>query len=75
MRTLIDLPENTIQALRRLSSKEKVSRAEVIRRAIARYLEEHPQVEAGVDVFGLWKSRKINSLKYQDELRSEWESK
>lgn len=70
MRTLIDIPEKQIQALSELCKVEKISRSEVIRRAIAYYLEKKkPQAE---DAFGLWKGRQVDGLAYQEKMRSEW---
>lgn len=70
MRTLIDIPEKQIKELTAISQAEKVSRAEVIRKAIAYYLEKKkPQSD---DAFGLWKDRNIDGLAYQEQARSEW---
>lgn len=70
MRTLIDIPEKQIKELAAISKAEKVSRAEVIREAIAYYLEKKkPQSD---DAFGLWKDRNIDGLAYQEQARSEW---
>jgi hypothetical protein len=42
-----------------------------MRRAIDKYLLETPLVrrEAG---FGIWKKKKIDSLKYETSIRKEW---
>ena len=70
MRTLVDIPEKQIKELTAISQAEKVSRAEVIREAIAYYLEKKkPQT---VDAFGLWKGRQVDGLAYQERARSEW---
>jgi metal-responsive CopG/Arc/MetJ family transcriptional regulator len=70
MRTLIDIPEKQIKALTAISQAEKVSRAEVIREAIAYYLDKKiPQTD---DAFGLWKDHKVDGLAYQEQVRSEW---
>lgn len=70
MRTLIDIPEKQIKALTAISQAEKVSRAEVIREAIAYYLEK--KIPQSDDAFGLWKDRNIDGLAYQEQARSEW---
>ncbi len=51
MRILIDIPEKQIKALTTISQAEKVSRAEVIREAIAYYLEK--KKPATEEAFGL----------------------
>lgn len=70
MRTLVDIPDRQIKELTAICEAEKVSRAEVIRQAIASYIENKKPV--AVEVFGLWKGRKIDGLAYQEQVRSEW---
>lgn len=70
MRTLIDIPDKQIKDLTAICEAEKVSRAEVIRQAISFYLEK--KKPEGVEVFGLWKDRKVDGLTYQEQARSEW---
>ena len=71
MRTLVDLPERTLEQLTALSRSRKTSRAELIRQAVAGYLAQN---RAGIeDSFGLWKGRGVDGLKYQEQLRDEWE--
>jgi predicted transcriptional regulator len=72
MRTMIDLPDEQIEPLNTLASALNVSRAELIRRAIADYLR---RLEAPPDdtAFGLWKQRSEDALSYEERLRSEWD--
>ena len=70
MRTLVDIPDRQLKDLTAICKVEKVSRAEVIRQAISSYLEK--KKPGGVDAFGLWKSRKVDGLAYQEQARSEW---
>ena len=70
MRTLVDIPDRQIRELTAICEAEKVSRAEVIRRAIASYIEK--KKPATIEAFGLWKGRKIDGLAYQEQVRSEW---
>ncbi|MEQ1486746.1 CopG family transcriptional regulator [Methyloglobulus sp.] len=70
MRTLIDIPEKQLKALTAISQAEKVSRAEVIREAIAYYLEK--KISQSDGAFGLWKDHKVDGLSYQEQVRSEW---
>lgn len=72
MRTIIDIPENQLEKLIQFCKREKVSRAEAIRRAIFDYLRI-VQTEPDDKVFGLWKGRKIDALNYQKRLRKEWD--
>jgi metal-responsive CopG/Arc/MetJ family transcriptional regulator len=70
MRTLVDLPEEELEELNVLSRSRKVSRAELIRQAVAGFLAQN---KAGMeDSFGLWKRRGVDGVEYQEKLRSEW---
>lgn len=72
MRTIIDLPESQLAALRELETRKKVSRAELIRQAVAQYVVRH--TESG-DAFGAWKAtphRPADGLTVQKKLRAEW---
>ena len=71
-RTIISLPEETLEALAAHSEKEGISRAEAVRRALAAYLGKWEPASAE-DVFGLWRGRDIDGLDYEDQLRGEWE--
>jgi metal-responsive CopG/Arc/MetJ family transcriptional regulator len=71
MRTLIDIPETELAQLNKLSRSRRVSRAELVRSAISKYLESHhaDQVE---QAFGLWAGNKVDGVAYQNKMRSEW---
>jgi metal-responsive CopG/Arc/MetJ family transcriptional regulator len=72
MRTIIDLPDRQLEALERISKRRKVSRAELVRQAVDRFLAEHaPEAEAA---FGLWKRAGVreDGLAMQRRLRREW---
>lgn len=72
MRTIIDLPHRQLSALDQLSKANKLSRAEVIRRALEHYLADHaPERDAA---FGAWKhaGAREDGLAYQRRLRREW---
>lgn len=68
MRTIVDIPSEDITALETIAKRERVSRAEIVRRAVKIYADEHgpDPIEA---VFGLWKGRGIDALAYEDEIR------
>jgi metal-responsive CopG/Arc/MetJ family transcriptional regulator len=71
VRMLVDLPETELEELNALSRARKVSRAELIRRAVTGYLEQN---RTGLkDSFGIWKERGVDGMKYQERLRGEWE--
>jgi metal-responsive CopG/Arc/MetJ family transcriptional regulator len=71
MRTLVDIPEDELEELKLLSRSRKVSRAELIRQAVAGFLAEN---RAGLeDSFGIWHKRGVDGVKYQEKVRSEWE--
>lgn len=78
MRTIIDLTDEQLAALKRLCEREKISRAEAVRRAVDKLLQEQESAtadrKADLDaVFGAWKHRNIDGLEYQRKIRSEWE--
>ena len=70
-RILVDLSDDQLSDLATLVEAEQRPRAAVIRDAIEAYIASHKQA-LGVEVFGLWKRKKIDGLEYQQELRSEW---
>jgi hypothetical protein len=74
VRTIIDLPPEQLDALDALCSREDISRAEAVRRAVAAHLR---QVRAaGPDpAFGLWRDRPPDGLKYERRLRREWDGR
>ena len=71
MRTIVDLPDQQIEALKQLSETGHLSRAELVRRAIDEYLARHLPVQDD-GAFGLWKKRKTDGVTYQERARDEW---
>ena len=72
MRTIIDLPEEQIEALKLLAERENASRAELVRRAVSDYLAQRPY--GGTDsAFGIWRKRGEEGLEYQARIRQEWD--
>lgn len=70
MRTLVDIPDRQIEELIRISKAEKISSDELIRQAVAAFIEmKKPDTIAA---FGLWKEHQVDSLTYQEQQRSEW---
>jgi len=71
MRTIIDLPEAQIAALGEFCERERISRAEAIRRAVDAMLAARLPAERSV-AFGGWAPRG-DSRALVDELRQEWD--
>ena len=71
MRTIVDLPEQDISDLAEISRREKISRAEAIRRAVRLYVAQL-EPAGKQNVFGLWRGRKQDGLRYEDQLRGDW---
>jgi len=70
-RILVDMPEAQLEELAMIVELEHRPRAAIVRDAIEAYISQRKRA-VGTEVFGLWKSRKIDGLAYQQELRSEW---
>lgn len=70
MRTLVDIPDRQIDDLTLICAAKNLPRAEVIRQAIAAYIEQNKP--ATVNIFGILKVRKVDGLTDQEKMRSEW---
>ena len=73
MRTLVDIPDDQIAELGKIAAAEKLSRAALVRRAIAEMLAaRRARTSGGIEAaFGLWGEGE-DGLAYQERLRSEW---
>lgn len=71
MRTIIDLPSHQLDSLEEICKRERLSRAEVIRRAVAQYIQKQ-SLSPDDDAFGLWRGREVEGVSYQRKLRREW---
>ncbi|MEX1197597.1 MAG: CopG family transcriptional regulator [Pseudohongiellaceae bacterium] len=71
MRTIVDLPEEQVEALKHMSEQSKLSRAALMRQAVAEFLLHHQAGVAG-EAFGIWKNQQRDGLEYQRRLREEW---
>jgi hypothetical protein len=71
MRTIIELPEDQLDALADLCRSEGISRAEAIRQAVAHYTRGR-RSKAVTAAFGLWRNREMDGLEYERQLRDEW---
>ncbi len=72
MRTIIDLPQDQLDALDELSRRDAISRAEAVRRAVTAYVIQRRPPERVAEGFGLWKGRTGDGRAYEDRLRREW---
>ena len=74
MRTIIELPNEQVQALDAVCKREGISRAEAIRRAVAVYNRQ--QIVDTRPAFGLWKGRRgvTDGVGYQRRARREWDA-
>jgi metal-responsive CopG/Arc/MetJ family transcriptional regulator len=63
MRTIIEVPADQLEALDALCGRERISRAEAIRRAVAdvvrRDRDQRPDA-----AFGLWRGRDLDGVAY-----------
>ena len=71
MRTVVDLPEDQLRAIKALAKRQNISQAEAIRRAVGAYLTIQTVPDRESPAFGLWRSRS-DGLRYQEDLRGEW---
>ena len=69
-RILVDIPQKYLEDLGAMARAERLPRAEIIRKAIASYVEQNKAGTA--DAFGIWESRRVDGLDYQETIRSEW---
>jgi predicted transcriptional regulator len=74
MRLLVDLPKDQTRKLDRIKAKRHVSRAELIRQAVAQFLSRELAPEADA-AFGLWKQRPEDGRAYQERVRGEWDER
>lgn len=71
MRITIELSEEQERRLADVCHREGVSRAEVIRRAVAQYLDKAYIRNPG-DAFGIWRDRNVDGLRFERRVRREW---
>lgn len=71
MRTIIDIPPKILEEIDQLAKREKISRAEAVRRAMMEFVEKRARRKPNA-AFGIWKSRKVDALDYEDTIRDEW---
>ena len=69
MRMTISLPDEQAERLKALCRNEGISRAEAVRRAVDRYLEDQRRRD---EVFGMWRGRATEGSAYERAIREEW---
>ncbi|MFM7292669.1 MAG: CopG family transcriptional regulator [Planctomycetia bacterium] len=72
MRTIVDLPEDQVKALAALCIAQGISRAEAVRRAVARLLAEERR-PGREQAFGAWRGKQGDSTAMIRGLRDEWQ--
>ena len=81
MRTIVDIPEEHVKALDSIGKKEDLSRTELVRRAVAAYLEaEQSKSNAALDqYFGILKGSDMfegmDGLAYERKIRADWDER
>lgn len=71
MQTLIDIPGTEVERLDEICRRQRLSREEALRQAVAEYVDRHRPL-AEDEAFGLWRDRGEDGLAYQQRLRAEW---
>jgi metal-responsive CopG/Arc/MetJ family transcriptional regulator len=69
MRALVDVPDDLLKKLEKISNNANVSRAEIIRRALREFANNNLPHNDG---FGIWANNSIDGLVLQENLRDEW---
>ena len=72
MRTIIDLPDEQLRGLELWCRRERISRAEAVRRAIGSALSTQ-STSPREEPFGASAHKKVDSRRLVESLRSEWE--
>jgi metal-responsive CopG/Arc/MetJ family transcriptional regulator len=70
MRTIVDIPDHQLAALAEWCERERISRAEAVRRALDAMLAQK-KISSREACFGRWE-RRGNSREIVDALREEW---
>jgi hypothetical protein len=72
MRTIVDLTEDQVKSLAALCAAKGISRAEAVRRAVARLIAEEQRPDRA-RAFGAWKQHALDGARAVRRLRDEWE--
>ncbi|NBV46486.1 MAG: ribbon-helix-helix protein, CopG family [Planctomycetia bacterium] len=72
MRTIVDLTDEQVKSLAALCAAKGISRAEAVRRAVARWLAEEHRPDR-TRAFGAWRHKSLDGVATVRRLRDEWE--
>lgn len=72
MRTLVDLPEQQIDALAEIGRRERVSRAALVREAVDELIAKRRRSALDAS-FGILKGQIEDGLAFQERMRAEWD--
>ncbi|MFM9060010.1 MAG: ribbon-helix-helix protein, CopG family [Planctomycetaceae bacterium] len=72
MRTIVDLTDDQVKSLAALCAAKGISRAEAVRRAVARLLAEEQRPDRA-RAFGAWRRTTGDRAAQVRRLRDEWE--
>lgn len=75
MRTIIEIPDDDVNVLDKMSKQEECSRAAIIRNAIKDYIEKNKEQHSSAvlsQAFGMWQKTPVDGLSYEDKIRNEW---
>ncbi len=73
MRTIVEIPDDMVEALDKMRTREKASRSKLIRMAIDSFL--HARKRSGMQGrpgFGCWGGKGPDGVEHQRRMRSEW---
>lgn len=72
VRTIIDLPDDQLDALDGICRRDGISRAEAIRQAVTLLTRQRGVGRSGL-AFGIWRGKRAgDGVAYQERLRREW---
>ncbi|TVQ23417.1 MAG: ribbon-helix-helix protein, CopG family [Spirochaetaceae bacterium] len=75
MRTIVEIPDAYVKRLDELKRQRRVSRSELVREAVERYLDS-PAGTVEDLAFGVWaadRAEPVDAVAYQQRLRAEWD--
>lgn len=68
----MDIPDKMLKEIDEVAKRDSISRAEAVRRAMADFIATR-SVSTTDSAFGIWRSRHIDALDYEDSVRGEWD--
>ena len=71
MRTIVEIPDSQLEVLDAFCRRERISRAEAVRRALAEPLRTRREADPD-RAFGLWRGRTADGVAFERRIRREW---